>query len=281
MFITDLTDVESDYPDHIDRPVAVIGLGSVTENWELPFHHHRKAQLLFADSGLITLEVDTGLWVVPPQGAVWIPGGLVHRASSSGEPRGFVVFVEPDVVPGLPDSCCTLSVSPFMRALLERTAALPEHYEQEGAQARLMNVLLDELIAAPLEWLHLPMPVDARLRKLADAMLAAPADRATLELWASRIGMSERNMSRLFAAETGLSVSRWRRQMHVITSLPMLAKGQLIQAIADALGYDSPGAFITMFHKAVGAPPKRFLAERTARIHAPLQIPSRSFYEYQ
>lgn len=281
MYITDMSGIESDYPDRIERPVAVIGLGMITENWELPFHHHRKAQLLFADSGLITLEADTGLWVVPPQGAVWIPGGMVHRASSSGEPRGFVLFIEPDAVPGLPESCCTLSVSPFMRALLERAATLPEHYSLEGPQARLMAVLLDELIAAPLEWLHLPMPADLRLRRLADAMLAAPADRATLEQWASRIGMSERNMSRLFSAETGLSVSRWRRQMHVITALPMLAQGRLIQGIADELGYDSSGAFITMFHKAVGAPPKRFLAERTAQIHAPLQIPSGSFYEYQ
>ncbi|MGY3859413.1 AraC family transcriptional regulator [Aeromonas intestinalis] len=284
MYITDnndMTDIESDYPDKIERPVVVIGLGRVTENWELPLHQHRKAQLLFADSGLITLETDTGFWVVPPQGAVWIPGGMVHRASSSGEPRGFVAFVEPDAAPGLPDCCCTISVSPFMRALLERTAALPEHYRIEGAPGRLMSVLLDELIAAPLEWLHLPMPADLRLRKLADGMLAAPADRATLEQWASRIGMSERNMSRLFSAETGLSVSRWRRQMHVITALPMLAQGRLIQTIADELGYDSSGAFITMFHKAVGAPPKRFLAERTAQIHAPLHKPSGSSYEYQ
>lgn len=281
MFVNAVAAIDADYPDRIDRPVAVIGLGMVTESWEIPFHHHRKAQLLFADSGLITLEADAGLWVVPPQGAVWIPGGLVHRARSSGEPRGFVLFVEPDAAPGLPDTCCTISVSPFLRALLERTAVLPEHYEQEGAQARLMTVLLDELIAAPLEWLHLPMPADARLRKLADAMLAAPADHATLDQWATRIGMSERNMSRLFAAETGLSVSRWRRQMHVITALPMLAQGQSIQIVADDLGYDSSGAFVTMFRKAVGAPPKRFLAERTAQISAPLHVPAGSFYEYQ
>jgi AraC-like DNA-binding protein len=269
------------YPDRINTPVAVLGLGMVTEGWELPFHSHRKSQLLFADTGLITLEAQAGLWVVPPQGAVWIPGGMVHRARSSGQPRGFVAFVEPEAAAGLPAHCSILSVSPFMRALLERIAALPEDYMPASPQERLIGVLLDELMAAPTEPLHLPMPKDVRLRKLASTMLQLPADNTTLNQWASRIGMSERNMSRLFLEETGLSVQKWRRQMHVVTALPLLAQGQPIQSISDVLGYDSPGAFITMFRKAVGAPPKRFLMERTAGIHAPLKVPSGSFYEYQ
>ncbi|HGM4887813.1 MULTISPECIES: helix-turn-helix domain-containing protein [Stenotrophomonas] len=59
-----------------------------------------------------------------------------------------------------------------------------------------------------------------------------------------------------------LSVRRWRRQLHVVVALPLLAKGRTVQAVADHLGYDSAGAFVTMFRKTVGAPPKRFLAER-------------------
>ncbi|WP_027015473.1 AraC family transcriptional regulator [Comamonas composti] len=269
------------YPDRIAQPVAVLGLGAVTESWELPFHSHRKSQLLFADTGLITLEAQAGLWVVPPQGAVWIPAGMVHRARSSGHPSGFVAFVETDAPAGLPCTCSILSVSPFLRALLERIAVLPENYAPDSPEQRLLDVLLDELIAAPTEPLHLPMPRDARLRRLADAMLQEPAGRSTLDEWARRIGMSERNMSRLFLAETRLSVHKWRRQMHVVTALPLLAQGRSIQSISDALGYESPGAFVTMFRKTVGAPPKRFLMERSAGIHAPLNMPSRSFYEYQ
>lgn len=265
----ELAGIGADYPDLVDSPVMVLGVDPITDAWEMPFHEHRKAQLLVATSGLITLETPAGLWVVPPQGAIWIPGGLSHRASSTGKPHGFVVFVEPGAIAGLPTHCLAMAISPFMRALLERTSQLPWRYAAGSADARLMAVLLDELIAAPPEWLHLPMPSDPRLRKLANAMLAAPAERATLEGWASRIGMSERNMSRLFSGETGLSVRRWRRQLHVVVALPMLAKGRTVQAIADDLGYDSSGAFVTMFRKTVGAPPKRFLAERGARLRGP------------
>lgn len=269
------------YLDRFDRTIIVIGLGMVTDSWEHPFHSHRKAQLIFAEAGIITVETEESVLVLPPQSAVWIPGGMVHRARNSGDPKGFAVFIEPRIAGGLPDTCSTMAVSPFLRALLERTAALPADYPPDGPEQRLLAVLIDELVAAPPEWLHLPMPTDPRLRNLADAMLAAPADHATLDQWAIRIGMSERNMTRLFVSETGLSVSKWRRHMHVIIALPLLAQNQTIQLVADHLGYDSPGAFITMFRKEVGAPPRRFLADRTNKSRAPLNIPSGGFYEYQ
>lgn len=277
MFITKIV---PESVENLTQPVVVIGLGMVTEQWELPFHSHQKAELLFADTGLITLETEQDLWVVPPQGAVWIPGGLVHRAKCSGNPRGFVVFIDTKVVEGLPGTCCCISVSPFLRALLERTAELPIEDKQEERAKRLIAVLLDEIIASPQEWLNLPMPTDARLLKLANMMLESPAERLTLVQWARRINMSERNMSRLFVMETGLSINRWRRQMHVIKSFPLLAQEYTIQSIADQLGYESSGAFTTMFRKSTGTSPKRFMSERMANICSPLKVPNSGFYEY-
>ena len=172
--IAGLSEVGPDYPDRVDIPVMVLGLDPIPDAWQMPFHAHRKAQLLVATRGLIMLETAAGLWVVPPQGAIWIPGGLSHRASSSGRPHGFVVFVEPGVVPGLPTHCAAMAITPFMQALLEHASNLPQQYASGSAQDRLMGVFLDELIAAPPEWLHLPMPSDARLRRLANAMLDTP-----------------------------------------------------------------------------------------------------------
>ncbi len=251
-------------PDQINRPVVVMGLSMVVDGWEFPRHSHRKAQLLFSASGVVTVETDSGVWVVPPQCAVWIPGGLPHKARSTGEVRGFGLFVEPDIMDGLPDICCSVSVSPLLQSLLEKAAGFDEYYDEDGAEGRLIRVLLVELVAAPLEQLHLPIPADNRLRKLTDMLLDDPASHATLEVWAHRIGMSERSLSRLFSHETGMSVGRWRRQLHVITGVQLLTQGRSIQSVAFDLGYESAGAFVTMFRKAVGTPPGRFLAERRA-----------------
>lgn len=274
-------EVAADYPDKVDRPVFVMGLGLINENWEIPFHQHTKSQLIFANSGVITLETENSLWNVPFQGAVWIPSNLVHRAKISGNAKGFVVFVEPDAIDGLPQFCCTIAISPLIRELLQRTVELPELYDVNGAEGRLMTVLLEELISAPFAQMNLPMPSDARLRKLTDAMLADPARKLTLDEWANVVNMSERNLSRVFAHETGLSVNRWRRQMHVIKAMSMLAEEKPIQVISDDLGYENSSAFITMFRKAVGITPKRFITEHNEMSRSnPLYVPTGSFYEY-
>lgn len=56
----------------------------------------------------------------------------------------------------------------------------------------MIAVLLDELREAPIEYLHLPMPQDRRLRQLAQQLLADPSSKMSMSEWARHIGMSER-----------------------------------------------------------------------------------------
>ncbi|CAN7493079.1 AraC family transcriptional regulator [Caballeronia sp. LjRoot34] len=106
------------------------------------------------------------------------------------------------------------------------------------------------------------MPHDRRLRRLAHMLLANPADKSTMGEWASYIGMSERTMSRLLLLELGMSFGRWRRQMHVILALQRMTKGDGVHAVALEPGYESASGFVTMFRKAVGKPPARYLSDR-------------------
>ncbi|MEG2033704.1 MAG: helix-turn-helix transcriptional regulator [Janthinobacterium sp.] len=248
--------------DGVLRPVLALGLASVREEWEQAPHQHRKGQLLYAIRGVIHCEVESGVWIVPPQCAVWIPGGLMHAAQGVGEAECYCLFVEPAMAPALPAVCCTVAVSPLLRELIVKAAGFPTLATLHGAQERLVATLLDELAAAPVEDLHLPMPRDARLRRLAALLLAQPADKGTLAEWASRIGMSERSMTRQSLEEMGMSVGRWRRQLHVILALQRLAQGHSVKAVALELGYENTSGFVTMFRKAVGKPPARYLAER-------------------
>ncbi len=71
-------------------------------------------------------------------------------------------------------------------------------------------------------------------------------------------------MTRLLLEEIGLSFGRWRRQLHVILSLQRLAKGESVQTVALDLGYENASGFITMFRKAIGQPPARYLADRAS-----------------
>ncbi|WP_051959188.1 AraC family transcriptional regulator [Janthinobacterium rivuli] len=248
--------------DGVLRPLLAVGLASVPEEAEQAPHQHRKGQLLYATRGVMHCKVESGVWIVPPQCAVWIPGGLMHSAQGVGEAECYCLFVEPAMAPALPSVCCTVAVSPLLRELIAKAAGFPTLAALQGAQERLVLTLLDELAAAPVEDLHLPMPRDARLRRLAALLLAQPADKSTLAEWASRIGMSERSMTRQSLEEMGMSVGRWRRQLHVILALQRLAQGRSVKAVALELGYENTSGFVTMFRKAVGKPPARYLAER-------------------
>jgi AraC-like DNA-binding protein len=210
--------------------------------------------------GALSCEVDGGLWIVPPRSAVWIPGGALHAIKATGALEGYNAFVDPDA--RLPQKCCAVSVTPLLRELLTRAAHLPLLYEEGGANSHLVTLLLDELVAAQIEDLHLPMPTDIRLRRIVEDMIAAPADRGTLDIWARRAGMSERTLLRLIGRETGMSFGRWRQQLGVMLAVKWLSAGSSIQQVAIDLGYESAPSFVTMFRKVLGTSPGRYMAER-------------------
>ena len=249
-------------PDLVPRPVLSIGAAAdnTGQRHEIDFHSHRKGELLLLIRGVLTCEVEGGFWIVPPQGAMWIPGGIAHKVTGTGEMEGYVVLIDPAAAPNLPARCCSVSTTPLLRELVIRAATLPALYAEDGVDARLTTLLVDEIAAAPTGHLHLPMPADPRLRKIVDMITDDPADRGTTQSWARRAGLSERTMARLLAKETGMSFGRWRQQLQLMLAVKWLGTGSSVQQVAERLGYESSGNFVTMFRKAMGTTPGRYAA---------------------
>lgn len=257
--------------DSLSRAVMAVAATSVTKGWENPRHQHRKAQLIYSVRGVLNCEIEDGVWIVPPQCAIWIPGDLPHSARGIGSTECYCLFVDPSAAPDLPKSCCTIAVSPLLREMLLKVASYSVLYPLGGKEERLVAALLDQLAEAPVEDLHLPMPQDRKLRRLAKLLLADPSDKTSKSVWATRIGMSERSMSRLLQNEVGMGFGRWRRQLHIILALQRLVQGESVQTVALDLGYGSASGFVTMFRKAMGKPPGRYLSERS--MVAPRVVP--------
>ncbi|WP_116140726.1 AraC family transcriptional regulator [Trinickia diaoshuihuensis] len=260
--------------DTIPRPLVTIGADSSVwaslskeaiaslNRQEIDFHHHEKHQLVLSLRGVLTCEVEQGLWLVPPQSAIWVPGGMRHKIEASGAIECYVSHIDPRAAHALPSICCALAATPLLRELLIRSASLPVLYEESGAAAHLVALVLDEIATAPVGNFHLPIPADARLRKIVDMIMSHPADRGTMRTWARRIGVSERSLARLLDRETGMSFGRWRQQLHLMLAVKWLESGASVQQVAEDLGYESPGNFVTMFRKALGSSPARYMAER-------------------
>ena len=251
----------ADDPDGIPR--AVVGL-TIEGDFvgETEPHQHRKAQLIYVINGVITIEADRGIWTVPPQCAVWIPAGVMHLARSTGHITIGSLYIEPGLAGSFLEECGIVFVQPLLRELLVRFINGPQLYpEGETREARLVSVLLDELQAAPIEPLHLPMPRDRRLRRLAEMLIDTPSLRFTIEEWGARVGASKRTLSRLFQRDTGMSFVRWKQQLHVGLTLQRLALGEAVTNIAIDLGYESPSSFIAMFRRMLGQTPARYFSE--------------------
>jgi len=249
-------------PEHVPRAIAAVGFDMFTKGMEMPIHRHRKAQLVLTLRGIVRCEADQGVWIVPPRCAVWIPGDLPHSMTVAGNVEAYFLFVEPDAAPTLPGQCSTLSISPLLERLLMHVTQMPVLYDVDGADGRIATVLLDQLSLAPVENLNFPMPIDAKLRKIAAAMMADPSDRATIDGWGLRMAIAPRTLTRILQRETGMSFGRWRQQLHILIALQRLAQGASVQTVALDLGYEGASAFVTMFRKALGKPPARYLAER-------------------
>ncbi|MES2027254.1 MAG: helix-turn-helix transcriptional regulator [Pseudomonadota bacterium] len=246
-------------PDVIDLPAMALNVDVAANESEMPVHQHRKGQLVLALRGGVTCEVSDALWMVPPQCGVWIPGGMLHSNHATPNARICFLFVEPGAI-NLPNTCCTLSVSPLVREMILYLAGIDPQAGQDSHIRRLMRVLLDELARMPVEHLHWAISSDPKIRHIAQALVRDPADRSNLAQWADRVAMSERSLARLIVKETGLSFGRWRQQLHLIVALRELAAGMSVQQVSAELGYESVTAFITMFKKSLGRPPAQYFS---------------------
>ncbi|WP_158813325.1 helix-turn-helix domain-containing protein [Methylocapsa sp. S129] len=242
--------------DDRSAPVIAVRVDVIGTKAEAPDHSHRKGQLVFALGGGVTCRVPSGLWMVPPHCGVWVPGGMRHSNLATANARLFFVYIEPEVI-DLPDRCCTLSISPLLRELIVELS--DQVADDDKREDLLTRILLRELPRMAVQRLHLPLSPEPRLNRIAARLAEDPSDRRTLAEWANRVALSESSLARLVVKETGLTFGRWRQQLHLIVAIRELASGASVQQVSADLGYESVTAFITMFKKALGKPPAKYL----------------------
>jgi AraC-like DNA-binding protein len=214
-------------------------------------------QLLFASRGMLTVHTDTGLWVVPVHQAVWVPFGVRHSVEVAGGVAMRSLYLHPSVR-GLPGTCRVVEISPLLREILRRAMRLTTLDRRIAAQRHILDVLLDELTVLPLTPLDLPMPRDPRGVRAAALIRGEPAAPHTLAEVAHASAASARTLERLFRGETGLPFGVWRQRARLLRALQLLAGGDSVADVANAVGYESTSAFVAAFRRALGTTPGRY-----------------------
>lgn len=246
-----------------NTPRDVIATGNeYPSHYVLPSHSHRRGQLLYASTGVITTITSEGSWVVPPRRALWIPPGVAHEVHMGGPVTTRSAYVTPDAAraAGLPTRCQVIAVSPLLHELLMEAVDLPAEYELDGRDGRLMTLLLDEIRRMPALPLNTPLPREKRLAALCRELLERPSQETRIDDMARRAGMSRRHFTRTFREETGMSFTAWRQQACLLAALTRLGNGETITQVAMDLGYGNPSAFTAAFRRILGMAPSRYLS---------------------
>lgn len=238
------------------------------EDW-YSSHSHARGQLLAFKTGLLVIEAGTTRWMFPSPRCIWIPPDFVHCARSVGGAAGSMLLLSPQVCRGLARRPCMFSSSQLLFAIIERMLGWDLWQPLNAGQKRLIAVLRDELRKPDQQSLHLPIPKEGRLSRVARAMLQDLADDSTLEAWARHAGMARRTFMRAFSADVGMTFGRWRQQARLFAALEMLVQGKSVTEAAIAVGYDSVSAFVEMFRTTMGSAPQKYLRSQKATTALP------------
>lgn len=239
---------------------------TVSTRWTFKGAGSDWSQLLFASRGALTVSTATGVWVVPPHQAVWIPAHVPYEAETAPASAMRTLYVQPTTRRRLPATPRAVNVSPLLRELLRRTLQLQTLDRRKRDQRNLMEILIDELSVLPLAPIDLPMPRDARAVRAAKLVRAAPEARYPLADASRRSGASTRTLERLFRGETGLSFGAWRQRARLLRALQLLAEDENVTQTAIAVGYESTSAFVAAFRRALGVTPGQYFKEIDPRI---------------
>ena len=129
--------------DILTLPRPIVALAREIESGKMVARHqHIRSQLLYASSGVMTVETDIGIWIVPPLRAVWIPAYTDHQIHASGHVSMRTLYIHPEIDTGLPERCCVVSVTNLLRELILQAMTIPPLYELNGPEERLMKIFV-------------------------------------------------------------------------------------------------------------------------------------------
>jgi AraC-like DNA-binding protein len=238
----------------LDPPLgaALVGRFALARGHRFPEHVHPTHQLAWAERGVLSISAGDTAWALPPTRALWIPAGVRHTTAAATATAMHSLYLRPARAPVGFDHPTVLAATPLLTALIGH---LGRAELGDAERARAEAVLFDQLVPAPVASVELTMPTDERARRVADALLADPADERGVDALARLAGTSPRTLHRLFRDATGCGLGEWRTRARIRAALELLATGLPVSVVAARVGYRTPSAFVAAFRRVLSTTP--------------------------
>lgn len=261
--------------DHLPYPLGCRILNLAPQSRIAP-HASPWAELNFALSGIMQLQIGAAVYLSPPHYAIWIPPGMEHCSHNETRVQYASIAIPAASCQGMPDSPCTLEISAVTRAVLADFQQRAVQYPDTPPDRRLAQVVIDQLHQARCYASYLPTSADAVLAPILAALQQQPGDKRGASYWAGQQGITERTLLRRCQQNLGMSFNEWRQRLRVVAALEQLETGASVQTVAQRLGYSTPSAFIAMFQRLTGAAPDSIRKRNLHKIPPADALPRRS-----
>lgn len=229
--------------------------------YRVPDHAHASDQLIYAIRGSMEVSSRQTIWLIPPQFALWIPFGTLHRIHMPAAVSMRTLYFRPGLAtrtssPGSQGRCEVIHVTSLLRELIVETVRLGQLRAGHRHERALRDLTILHLANATPVPTFVTLPVEKRALAVAQAVLADPAAPNRLDRRCMDAGLSVRTLERLFHKEVGIDFDAWRRQVRLTRAVQLLAAGSSVKEVAFAVGYAQPSAFVESFRRTFGTTPK-------------------------
>lgn len=246
----------------LPRPVYWFNDPFLAYTWSKTHTHPLWGELAYVGKGCMVMCTDKGNYMVRPNSAVWIPPGMEHGWYIPCDSWDCALYIDPGELKGADNfgSFQVLSVTPLVRELILHLCVKP--YPYDDLQTRnIVTVLISLIRQLPISSNPRTMPRDSRLIELCSTIITNPGVTYSLAEWGRLLGMSERNLSRLFYKEIGVSFREWRQSIRLEYAQARLQKGESVTSVALECGYSSVSAFIERFRLYFGCTPGQVFSQ--------------------
>jgi len=227
----------------------------------VPRHHHQRGQLIHAVSGVAQITTREGIWILPPQRALWVPPRMAHEVRIESTLAARTLYLDREASASLGMRCKILFMSTLLRELVLEVVRGYEQRDRSERMELVTRLLLCELQNAEQRAIHVPAPSDSRLKKVCKQLLDNPSRQERLDWLADAAGASSRTLARLFQRELHMTFVKWRQHVRLVRALSQIALGDPMKKVARDNGYRSCSAFSAMFREALGSAPTRYLQQ--------------------
>lgn len=228
-------------------------------------HAHEHHEIIIPLDGEVQVTVLGNVWTVRPDQMFWLPAETAHSFASSSDSSGerLIILFDPKLWKKWFGTNRSATLFPSHQLIKEIA-----FYVLLKRSSSTVPAFIDALVATISDVVtqHAELSVHAKKEDLSEMVKKAKqilsdsfTEEITVEQLAGKLGISSRSLSRLFAAEVGISPKQLLTRYRIQEACRLLRDTKLsVTDVAFECGFGSMSRFLDSFRAQVGILPSDF-----------------------